>query len=162
MNGVLLDTSYLITLSTPARDHHEIAKRYFLEIIDRSVVMYLSTIVVSEFEVNQRVTDLGLHNFIILPFNIDHAMAAASLTLKALQAREDSYPRKTVKDDVKLLAQCEIAGISHFLTDDNKCVAHIENLRKALIPRQLPFGIYCGDTFTDTWFNPENQSSLVL
>jgi predicted nucleic acid-binding protein len=161
MNGVLLDTSYLITLSNPLRDNHLIAKQYFTQLINRSVMLYLSTIVISEFEVKQRVKDIGLQNFIVLPFNIDHAIAAASLTMSAVKTRGIDYPRCSVKDDVKLLAQCEIAGISHFLTDDEKCTTQIETLRKIYNPRKLPFGIYCGDKFTDAWFNPENQTSLI-
>ncbi|MFZ3118082.1 MAG: hypothetical protein WA159_07160 [Variovorax sp.] len=162
MNGVLLDTSYLITLSDPTRANHATAKRYFFELIHRGVMMYLSTIVVSEFEVKQQVDDLGLHNFIVLPFNIDDAKAAASLTLAAVAARPDGYPRNTVKDDVKLLAQCEISGICHFLTDDEKCATHIETLRKAYGTRALPFGIFCGDVFSEAWFNPGNQKTLML
>ena len=161
MNGVLLDTSFLITLSDPARPSHSVAKQYFFELIQRGVVMYLSAIVVSEYEVKQKVDDLGLHNFIVLPFNIDHAKAAASLTLAALEARPEGYPRTTVKDDVKLLAQCEISGISHFLTDDDKCVSNIDTLRKIYATRTLPFGIFCGNGYDESWFNPGNQATLV-
>lgn len=161
MNGVLLDTSYLISLSDPNRANHAAAKRYFFEAIQRGVMMYLSTIVVSEFEVKQKIDDFGLHNFIVLPFNIDDAKAAASLTQVAIAARPGGYPRSTVKDDVKLLAQCETAGISHFLTDDEKCVVNIETLRKTYGARALPFGIFCGDAFSETWFNPGNQSTLL-
>jgi hypothetical protein len=160
MNGVLLDTSFLITLSDPKRASHTIAKQYFVRMIERGVIMYLSTIVVSEYEVKQQVDDLGLHNFMIVPFNIDHAKAAASLTLAAVASRPEGYPRNTVKDDVKLLAQCEISGISHFLTDDSNCVTHIETLRKSHSARALPFGIFCGDGFDESWFNPSNQATL--
>jgi predicted nucleic acid-binding protein len=59
MNGVLLDTSFLITLSDPKRASHTIAKQYFVRMIERGVIMYLSTIVVSEYEVKQQVDDLG-------------------------------------------------------------------------------------------------------
>ena len=162
MNGVLLDTSYLITLSDPTRANHATAKQYFVKLIQRGVMMYLSTIVVSEFEVKQQVDDLGLHNFIVLPFNIDDAKAAASLTLAAVAARPEGYPRNTVKDDVKLLAQCEISGISHFLTDDDKCVTHIETLRKTYGTRALPFGVFCGDAYSEAWFNAGNQNALQL
>ena len=36
--------------------------------------MYLSTIVISEFQVKQAINDLPLRNFVVLPFNVDHAM----------------------------------------------------------------------------------------
>ena len=51
MSGFLLDTSFLITLVNPERDHHETAKRYYREGLLRGAPMYLSTIVASEFHV---------------------------------------------------------------------------------------------------------------
>lgn len=79
MNSALIDTSFLITLSDPKRAQHDTAKRYFRECIDRRVPLYLSSIVISEFQVKQAVTDLPLRNFIVLPFNIDQAMACGML-----------------------------------------------------------------------------------
>lgn len=161
MNGVLADTSFLITLSNPARPNHLVAKRYFYELINRQVIMYLSSVVVSEYEVKQRIEDLGLHNFVGIPFNIDHAKVAGALMRPALASRPPDYPRNTVKDDLKLLAQCQVAGISHFLTDDNNCVTNIESLRKSSGIESLPFGIFCGDAFSEDWFNPGNQGALI-
>jgi predicted nucleic acid-binding protein len=37
VNSVLLDTSFLITLSDPTRRHHQTALRYYKECISRSV-----------------------------------------------------------------------------------------------------------------------------
>ena len=51
MNSVLLDTSFLISLSDPARPHHADAGQYYRECVLRQVPMYLSTIVISEFQV---------------------------------------------------------------------------------------------------------------
>jgi hypothetical protein len=58
-NSVLLDTSFLICLSSPCRPHHSLATEYFRRFIGAGVTMHLSTIVISEYEVRQRVTDLG-------------------------------------------------------------------------------------------------------
>ena len=55
MNSALLDTSFLISLSDPARKHHEAARLYFRGCIDRRVPMYLSSIVVSEYQVKQAI-----------------------------------------------------------------------------------------------------------
>ncbi len=79
MINALIDTSFLITLSDPARKHHNIAQQYFRACIDKRTPMFLSTIVVSEFQVKQAITDLPLRNFIVLPFNVDHAMACGLL-----------------------------------------------------------------------------------
>jgi predicted nucleic acid-binding protein len=58
VNSVLLDTSFLITLSDPARERHDVALRYYKECISRHVPMMLSSVVISEFHVRQSVNDL--------------------------------------------------------------------------------------------------------
>ena len=116
MNSVLLDTSFLISLSDPNRPHHQTALMYYRECIQRQIPMMLSAIVVSEFQVKQAINDLPLRNFIALPFNIDHAMACG-LIIRG-QARDPEDDRVKVKDDFKLIAQCECEGISHLLTED--------------------------------------------
>lgn len=160
MKGALLDTSFLISLSNADRTDHLTAKRYFIEMINRGTAMYLSTIVISEFEVRQRISDLGLNQFIIVPFNIDHAIAAGSLVDAAKTVRSDGYGRDAIKDDVKLLAQCELLGIEHFLTGDGLCVKSLNALRLKMPERKLPIGVSCSDEFTDAWFNPEKQMGL--
>ena len=47
--GVLLDTSYLITLADKNRPHHEAARRYWKYFLENEIPIYLSTVVVSEF-----------------------------------------------------------------------------------------------------------------
>ncbi len=113
---MLLDTSFLISLSDPAREHHAAAQKYFRACIDRRVPMYLSSIVISEFQVRQAINDLELRNFIVLPFNIDHAMACG-LLVRAMP-RDAGDDRVRVKDDFKLIAQCQCEGVSHVLTED--------------------------------------------
>ena len=39
MNSVLLDTSFLITFANPDRPHHDAAKQYFRECIQRQIPM---------------------------------------------------------------------------------------------------------------------------
>ena len=51
IDSVLLDTSALITLCDPNRPHHEAAKAYYREFIQRGTILFLSTIAVSEFQV---------------------------------------------------------------------------------------------------------------
>lgn len=116
MNSVLLDTSFLISLSDPQRPHHEHAQAYYRECVHRQVVMYLSTVVVSEFQVKQPINDLPLRNFMILPFNVDHAMSCGLIIQK--MARDSGDDRVRVKDDCKLLAQCNCEAISHLISED--------------------------------------------
>ena len=101
MNSVLLDTSFLISLSDPARAHHAQAVQYYRECVHRQVPMYLSTIVISEFQVRQSINDLPLRNFVVLPFNVDHAMRCG-LLIRGL-GRDPADDRVRVKDDFKLV-----------------------------------------------------------
>lgn len=121
MNSVLLDTSFLISLSDPARAHHAAAVQYYKECVHRQVPMYLSTIVISEFQVRQAINDLPLRNFVVLPFNVDHAMRCGLIVRQMTRDPEDDRVR--VKDDFKLLAQCDCEAISHLLSEDASTLA---------------------------------------
>jgi PIN domain nuclease of toxin-antitoxin system len=157
LNSVLLDTSFLISLSDPARKHHEVAQQYFRACIDRRVPMFLSSIVISEYQVKQAINDLPLRNFIVLPFNVDHAMACG-LFLRGL-ARDADDDRVRVKDDVKLIAQCQCEGITHLLTEDaNILTKYVNRHREAglLDTRQ----ILLRDGFEPSWFE-NGQSRLI-
>ena len=65
--------------------------------------MYLSTIVISEFQVKQAINDLPLRNFVVLPFNVDYATLCGVIIRKMAHDPEDDRVR--VKDDFKLLAE---------------------------------------------------------
>lgn len=121
MSAFLVDTSYLISLADPGRPNHETAKSYLKEALQRGVPIYLSAIVASEFQVKQAVTDLPLRNFVVLPFNIDHAMTAGLLMRELL--RDPADRREVVKEDVKLIAQAICESITHILTEDQRTLA---------------------------------------
>ena len=72
--------------------------------------------VASEFQVKQAVTDLPLRNFVVLPFNFDHAMMAG-LLMRGLQ-RDSGDGRAIVKEDIKLIAQSTCESLTHILTED--------------------------------------------
>jgi predicted nucleic acid-binding protein len=130
LSSILVDTSFLITLADPARRHHEAARTYLRESLKANVPLYLSAIVASEFQVKQAVNDLPLRNFIILPFNIDHAMTAG-LLMRSIN-RDPGDERNSVKDDVKLIAQAVCESITHVLTEDEKTLAkYIKRLADA-------------------------------
>lgn len=116
IDSVLLDTSFLITLADPQRKQHDSAKAYYREFIDRGIPMFLSTVVISEFQVRQSIQDLELRNFVVLPFNVDHAMTCGQLI--AANERDSSDDRVRAKDDFKLIAQGLCEGISHLVTED--------------------------------------------
>jgi predicted nucleic acid-binding protein len=157
LNSALVDTSFLITLSDPVREHHATALAYFKACIDRRVPLYLSSIVVSEFQVRQAINDLPLRNFIVLPFNIDHAMACG-LLVKVLP-RDSADDRVRVKDDFKLIAQCQCEGISHILTEDASTLTkYIDRLRTE--SRLETRAILLRAGFDPSWFE-NGQGRLV-
>ena len=158
MNGVLLDTSFLITFSDPSRPHHATALHYYKECIQRQVPMYLSTIAISEFQVQQAINDLPMRSFIVLPFNIDHAMTCG-LLIRRLQ-RDPFDDRVRVKDDFKLIAQCECEGITHLLSEDRSTLA--KYLERAQAASTLATKVVLlRDGFGTAWFD-NGQSKLPL
>jgi hypothetical protein len=116
MSSALLDTSFLITLVDAGRPQHEVAHKYYRQMLDEHVDMYFSTIAASEFAIKQPITDLPLKNFRTIPFNIIHSVEAAKLW--NLLSRDSGDSRHIVRDDVKLIAQASKESISFILTED--------------------------------------------
>ncbi|AXA71393.1 hypothetical protein CE205_12640 [Achromobacter insolitus] len=157
----MLDSSFLICLSTDERREHETARQYFVELIQRQVPIYLSTIAICEYEVRQRITDLGVANFLVLPFNIDDAIGSAKIFDRLFSAKSSDDDRVAVKDDAKLIGQCVLTGISHFLTSDTKCAKRIGKIRDAGVVAGLPMPIDIQEPFSPHWFNDGNQFSFL-
>lgn len=158
MNSVLLDTSFLISFSDPSRTNHLASVRYYKECVQRQVPMYLSSIVISEFQVRQAINDLPLRNFIVLPFNVDHAMLCG-LLIRRLQ-RDPADDRVRVKDDFKLISQCECEGISHLLSEDKSTLAKYLERAQSSAPNAIR-SVLLKDGFDASWFE-NGQSRLPL
>ncbi len=157
MNSVLLDTSFLISFASPQRPHHGAAMQYFRECVRRQIPMYLSTIVISEFQVRQAINDLPLRNFVVLPFNVDHAMCCGLLMRQ--WPRDAGDDRVRIKDDLKLIAQCDCEGVSHLLTEDeNTLVKYLTRAQES-----QPLGtrtVLLKNGFDVGWFD-SGQGSLL-
>lgn len=126
---VVLDTSFLIACTNPARANHEIALSYFREAIRQSVPLFLSSIVVAEYERRQKISDLGLNNFMILPFNFDDGREAAVLA-EALSPGSGAGARVCLAADIKIIAQAKRVGAVAMLTEDKTTMAsYIDQLR---------------------------------
>lgn len=154
MSAFLVDTSALISLADPARPHHAAAVAYFREALRQGVPLYLAAIAASEFQVKQAVTDLPMRNFVVLPFNIDHAMQAG-LLMRQIK-RDAADDRAVVKDDVKLIAQAVCESLTHVLTEDARTlVKYLQRLNaageRAIQPMLLR------DGFDATWFSGGQQ-----
>ena len=118
---MLLDPRFLIPSVDPTRANHAAAVLYHRECVQWQVPRYLSTIVISEFQVKQAINDLPLRSFVVLPFNVDHAMLCGVLIKN--MTRESQDDRVRVKDDFKLLAQCECELITHLICEDASTLA---------------------------------------
>ena len=118
-DGVLLDTSFLISFADPNRKHHAVAVQFFKHFAAEGIPMFLSTIVASEFHQKQRVTDLPLDAVIVLPFNLIDAMNAADLDF-TLYKGTPGVARDALKDDFKLLGQVKAQDIAFVITEDEK------------------------------------------
>lgn len=150
MNSVLLDTSFLITFADPNRFSHRVAHQYYRACLESGIPMFLSTIACSEFEVRQSISDLPLRNFIMLPFNFDEARACAKLV--AGSQRDEGDDRVRVKDDMKLIAQCEINNISHILTEDkNTLVKYLSRFNGGVFKNTRAVLLKQG--FDSAWFH---------
>lgn len=111
--------------------------------------MYLSTIAISEFQVKQAVNDLPLRNLVVLPFNVDHAMRCGVLIRQL--SRDPADDRVRVKDDFKLIAQCDCEGVSHLLSEDESTL--VKYLARAQAPDQLATrSVLLKHGFDVSWF----------
>lgn len=126
---IMLDTSFLIAYADPGRAHHAAARQYFREAIRLQLPMFLSTLVVAEFERKQSLSTLGLGNFRVMPFNFDDGQEAARLA-EALSPKDSDDDRVCLAADVKIMAQAKRAGAVVILTEDHKSMAkYVDRLR---------------------------------
>jgi len=116
--GVVVDTSYLITLADSARPHHQTARRYWVHFTDQGIPIYLPTIVVSEFYHRQAIPPDILRSCVVLPFNWEDAVFSASLPFKEGKSGDEN--RDALKDDIKILAQAAVREAAYVITDDRK------------------------------------------
>ncbi|MEM9158633.1 MAG: type II toxin-antitoxin system VapC family toxin [Verrucomicrobiota bacterium] len=157
-DGILLDTSFLISLVDKNRPNHKTALKYFRHFAQDSIPMFLSTIVVSEFHLKQAVTDLPLDAIIILPFNLPDAMKAAELDFTKAN-RDGSTSRDSIKDDYKLLGQAGANDIAFLITEDERTLfKHCQSLRSENKIHTKPIKLV--DGFDTSNFDPSGQKEF--
>ena len=154
-DGVLLDTSFLITFATPTRKHHAVAVQYFRHFVAEGMPMFVSTIAASEFHLRQSVTDLPLDAMIVLPFNLADAMRAAELDF-TLYKGTAGVARDALKDDFKLLGQVKANDIAFVITEDDRSLYRF--CRELRGKHQLTaHAIKLEDGFDKSHFDPAGQ-----
>jgi predicted nucleic acid-binding protein len=122
--GVVLDTSFLISLADPERVNHHAARQYWRYFLEQRIPVYLPTIVVSEFCIRQEIPPEILRACVTLPFNWEDAIRAASLDFSQT---ERNVPRDALKDDVKIIAQALEKDAEWIITDDENSMCKFVN-----------------------------------
>jgi hypothetical protein len=156
--GVLIDTSFLITLAGKDRPHCDIARRYWKYFLENGIPIFLSTIVVSEFQIRQQIPPDMLRRCVVLPFNWDHAVFAAKLDWT--RTRPPGVERSALKDDVKIIAQAAVADAQFVITDDAASFyRYCTSFKEA---GQIHFKtIKLEDGFDRAFFDPNGQRDLT-
>lgn len=115
-NGILVDTCTLISYVDGTQPHHDVARAYVRHALDTGIQLHLSSLVAAEFSRRQTVEDLGLGNFVPVPFNLPDGLLAARFSEQLQRDRGD--PRPSVLVDIMLIAQAHRLGLQGILTDD--------------------------------------------
>lgn len=151
--SVLVDTGFVISVYDDSRPKHVVAKKYYKYFLDNSVKMYLSTIVISEYQQKQSIVDLmNTGHFIPLAFNYDDALKAADFAYNLGDVNRNGDPQAKYKDDLKIMGQASAQKIDYVITEDEKTLA---NYCKRLSNARMfePHIIVVGDKFDITHFN---------
>ncbi len=153
----LLDTGFLISMVDAKRSNHATALKYFKYCVDQGHNISISTIALAEFSIKQSIQDLPLKFVRIMPFNIDDAEESARLD--NFLDRDSSDARQRFRDDVKMIAQANLASIAYILTEDaSSLFKYCDRLKRnnEIFCR----AINISDGFDDSLFNPSGQKSL--
>jgi len=164
MMQVSLDTSFLISFADPSRPHHAIAVDYFRHCLAQRIPMWISVVAAGEFEVKQPVSDLPFQNFRIQPYNLPHAIRAATL-FRSLRAESPHSSaddtRRIIINDLKIIAQAEEETIPVILAEDastlSKIVARLRQANATSV-----YVLLLKDGFTPGKLENPDQGELTL
>jgi len=157
--GVVLDTSFLITLADPKRPQHKTARQYWRHFLAQRLPIYLPTIVVSEFCIKQPIPPEILRACVVLPFNWSDALKAAELDFtKAGRGRES---RVALKDDVKIIAQGIVKDAAWIITDDAESLYKFAARLKGGGPSKMQ-PIKLEDGFDLSHLDPARQHTIAF
>jgi hypothetical protein len=156
--GIVLDTSFLITLADPARRYHAEARQYWQEFLTRGIPTYLPTIVVSEFSIKQEIPPEIRRACVVLPFNWDDAIQTAKLDFT--KVHRGAGNRTSVKDDVKIIAQGIVKDAAWIITDDaDTLFKWAEKLKREGKSKMRP--IKLEDGFDPSFLEPDGQRKIA-
>lgn len=123
INGVLLDTSFLIRLLKKDDRLHQNAKDYFKYFLENKIILKCSTIAIAEYCVKGISDQLPLKNIQILPFNFHHAVKAGEFAkiIFEKKGKLELTDRKIIPNDTNMFAQADFEdSIDAYLTSDTE------------------------------------------
>lgn len=138
IKSVLLDNSFVTRLLKSDDEFHQNVLEYFQYFLEKNIVLYLSTIVVSEYAVADDPDNLlALNTFQLLEFDYTDAKVAGEFFALLKNDRElrKVEQRRVIVNDVKLFAQIHNREIDAFITKDR------EALSKMIIPLKNSKGL---------------------
>lgn len=134
IKSVLLDNSFVTRLLIKDDEFHENVVNYYQYFLENNIVLFLSTIVVSEYAVADNPDNLlALNSFQLLEFDYGDAKISGDYFafLKGDDSLREIEERKVIINDLKLFAQIKNRGIDAFITKDRKALPKmIEPLRQ--------------------------------
>jgi predicted nucleic acid-binding protein len=124
--GVLCDTGFLIRLNQPQGPLHANARGYLKHLLVGDHRLYVSTIALAEYAVRDKIENLPMRYFRVIPFNIDHTQKAGEFAATVFAQRdqipEEITQRVIIPNDTKMFAQADVTeSITHYLTADKRC-----------------------------------------
>lgn len=131
IKSILLDNSFVMRLLKADDEYHNNVVEYFQYFLEKNIILYLSTIVISEYSVADNPDNLlALNAFQILEFDYFDAKISGDFfaILKDNKDLRENEERKVIINDLKLFAQIQNRQIDAFITKDRKA------LSKMIIP----------------------------
>ena len=125
IESILLDNSFVTRLLKKDDEFHQNVVEYFEYFLNNGVVMYLSTIVISEYAVADNPDNLlALNTFQILEYDYGDAKISGDFFsyLKNDADLSNIEERKVIINDIKLFAQIKSREIDGFITKDRKAL----------------------------------------
>lgn len=126
VQSVLLDNSFITRLLKRDDEFHQNVVDYFQYFLENNIILYLSTIVVSEYAVADNPDNLlALNAFQLLEFDYGDAKIAGEFFayLKEDTELRNTEERKVIINDLKLFAQIHNRRIDAFITKDRKALS---------------------------------------
>ena len=120
-SGILLDTSFLIQLAKVDAPQHRVAQDYFELAIRKDIPLYLSALVLAEFEVRQplRADVRGA----LRPAMFDFVDGKYAARFQNNTVRDQDDDRAMVRIDTMLMAQAHARQLVAILTNDKNTLA---------------------------------------